>query len=73
MNLDSSTSSGPLYAATAATFVCLWLLKRSLVRKALPPGPILEPFIGGLRTMPASYQWVTFADWAQKWGEWGLG
>ena len=35
---------------------------------ALPPGPKPDPLIGHLRLVPSTYQWKTFAEWAERWG-----
>ena len=51
-----------------AVLSSLWMYRRARKRSQLPPGPPLEPLIGGLRTMPTSFQWLTFSEWAQKWG-----
>lgn len=67
------TENSRLLAAAAATMVFAGLLvmryQRRRIREQLPPGPPLEPFVGTLRFMPSSHQWLTFADWSKKWGE----
>ena len=64
------TDHSRLLAATAAAtvFAAILVLERRRSRSKLPPGPPLEPVIGGLRTMPSTYQWLTFAQWSKKWG-----
>ena len=34
-----------------------------------PPGPTPLPVIGNLLDMPTSYDWLTYAEWAKKYGE----
>lgn len=55
-------------AATAIALAILLILRRNRVHNKLPPGPPLDPIIGGLRIMPSEYQWNTFSDWAKQWG-----
>ena len=63
------SSDAALLTAVSATALVALLTLRSSKREKLPPGPPLDPIIGGLRTMPSSYPWVTFADWAKTWGK----
>ncbi|KAI9001296.1 cytochrome P450 [Trametes punicea] len=35
----------------------------------LPPGPTGWPIIGNALDIPTSYQWITFANWGQRWGD----
>lgn len=55
-------------AAVATVFIALLAMKHRQLRKKLPPGPPLDPIIGGLRSMPSQYIYLTFADWSKKWG-----
>ena len=50
----------------AVLFIWMWARKRPSYK--LPPGPPLDPLIGGLRTMPSEHQWETFAEWSKTWG-----
>ncbi|KAI0771958.1 cytochrome P450 [Trametes elegans] len=43
------------------------LYKRRLGR--LPPGPRGWPLVGNILDMPSSYPWITFAHWAERWGD----
>jgi hypothetical protein len=37
-------------------------------RTILPPGPSKWPVLENLLDMPASQEWLTFAEWGKKWG-----
>lgn len=64
-----SINSNFLIAGVSMTVLVVFLmLRRVRKHEKLPPGPPLDPVIGGVRTMPASYPWLTFAEWAPKWG-----
>ncbi|PPQ73581.1 hypothetical protein CVT26_010565 [Gymnopilus dilepis] len=48
------------------------VLSRSLWRRKsvpLPPGPPKIPLLQNLLDMPASHEWLTFAEWGKKWGD----
>ena len=57
-----------LYTFSFASFAVFIKSRLEQRRVKVPPGPRLEPFIGGFRSMPSSYLWLTFADWSYKWG-----
>ena len=52
----------------AAVFVGLIALGSRRSRRRMPPGPPLDPIIGGLRIMPSTHQWLTFSEWSKRWG-----
>lgn len=37
-------------------------------RSILPPGPSKLPVLENLLDIPASQEWLTFAEWGKKWG-----
>ncbi|KAK0446305.1 cytochrome P450 [Armillaria borealis] len=43
--------------------------RRSLDRRRLPPGPKGLPLIGNLWDVPAEYPWLTYARWADTYGD----
>ena len=63
----------PLFLGAVSSFavltVWIWLRVCSSHELLLPPGPPGYPIIGGLRTMPSTHQWYTFAEWGKTWGE----
>ncbi|KZT68576.1 cytochrome P450 [Daedalea quercina L-15889] len=64
---------------TASTFAdalalgfLVYILRRGFTNKRrdnLPPGPNGWPIIGNAFDMPTRYQWRTFAQWGEKWGD----
>ena len=36
---------------------------------SLPPGPKGVPFLGFVRNIPHEYAWLTYAEWAKKYGD----
>lgn len=38
-------------------------------RLPYPPGPKALPIIGNTLDLPSSYYWMTYADWAKKYGD----
>lgn len=57
----------PLFIAfLALAFIKRWIYKPS---HPFPPGPKPLPVIGNLLDMPPSYQWRTFVEWKERWGE----
>ncbi|PBK75825.1 cytochrome P450 [Armillaria solidipes] len=61
-----------LLAAFLAIFGVLLLhrfTRRSLDRRRLPPGPKGLPLIGNLWDVPAEYPWLTYARWADTYGD----
>ena len=37
-------------------------------RASSPPGPRGVPFLGFINNVPHKYAWLTYADWAKKYG-----
>ncbi|KAG6846261.1 hypothetical protein H0H93_014995, partial [Arthromyces matolae] len=63
-------SVSPLNVAVASAggFLLLsWALKPKQ-GAPLPPGPTGLPVVGNVADMPATKEWVTFAEWGRKWG-----
>ncbi|KAF5371352.1 hypothetical protein D9615_009700 [Tricholomella constricta] len=57
------------YAVAAAGGLLLlqWCLKPKQLAP-LPPGPAGLPIVGNVADMPATREWITFAEWGRKWG-----
>ncbi|CCL99497.1 uncharacterized protein FIBRA_01515 [Fibroporia radiculosa] len=54
---------------TALGVVVVSLILSSKRKGPLPPGPRGWPIIGNVFDMPTSYQWKTYTQWAEKWGD----
>ncbi|KAJ6539005.1 cytochrome P450 [Mycena capillaripes] len=55
-----------------AVLCVLLLLKRLLAPQqvhSLPPGPKGLPLVGAVLDMPSEREWITFAKWADIWGD----
>lgn len=66
------TSAYPLVVAVLLGAIGLALLNalRSKTRHGrLPPGPKPLPFLGNLLDLPKEHPWVTYRDWAAKYGK----
>ena len=44
-------------------------LRANPKRLLFPPGPKPLPIIGNVLDMPKSYYWITYADWAKRYGD----
>lgn len=51
-----------------AGLVILRLIKEFLYNRSLPPGPTRLPLLGNLHQAPGDTPWVTFREWALKYG-----
>ncbi|TDL23203.1 cytochrome P450 [Rickenella mellea] len=58
-----------VYIFIAVGIFFLYLRKRSQHAHPLPPGPPGLPIIGNLRDMPAKSEWLTFQNWAKRYGD----
>ncbi|KAF8971478.1 cytochrome P450 [Flammula alnicola] len=64
-------STNTLYPILVA-FIASYLLRLLLRRRKdlpLPPGPKGYPVIGNVYDVPHHYPWLTYADWAKKYGD----
>ena len=55
----------------ALSGLALFLLSRVFKVKhpaPFPPGPKGLPIVGNVLDMPRSHEWITFSEWANKWG-----
>jgi hypothetical protein len=55
-----------LLALVGLFVVFLLFFKRSSL--SLPPGPTGLPLVGNIFDMPSSKEWLTFAQWGEKYG-----
>ncbi|KAI6123760.1 cytochrome P450 [Pisolithus croceorrhizus] len=61
-----------LWLDLCLTGVGIYLIKRIVSRKnpaPFPPGPKSLPLLGNLLDMPSEKQWLTFHNWANKFGD----
>ena len=72
-SLHWSVPNGVLLLAIFAVFTLYRHLylgsKHNIKRLPYPPGPKPLPVIGNLLDMPTGYDWLTYAEWAKKYGE----
>lgn len=56
-----------------AALLLIWTLRKILDHRTgtrhLPPGPKGYPIIGNLLDIPIGQEWLTYARWADRWGE----
>ncbi|KAI6098628.1 cytochrome P450 [Pisolithus croceorrhizus] len=61
-----------LWLDLCLTGVGIYLIKRIVSKKnpaPFPPGPKSLPLLGNLLDMPSEKQWLTFCNWANKFGD----
>ena len=59
-----------IFFAFLTLFVFEKFLRGFSVRPAsLPPGPQGLPVVGNILDMPSEKEWLTFAQWGERWGE----
>lgn len=58
-----------IFFAFLALLVFEKSLRRFSLRPALPPGPKGLPVVGNILDMPSEKEWLTFAQWGERWGE----
>jgi hypothetical protein len=59
-----------IFFAFLALFVFQKFLRRlSPPPASLPPGPKGLPVVGNILDMPSEKEWLTFAQWGERWGE----
>jgi hypothetical protein len=70
--------TGPLSPVVLVLFLLTVALfwRRSLKQPnknlPLPPGPKQWPFIGSLLQMPRTFEWETYREWSQRYGEYSF-
>lgn len=70
--MDSTLRAVLLFLSTFLSFIILRSGRNSRRRGGLPlpPGPRgFLPFVGNIGSMPADYQWLTYAEWAKQYGQ----
>ncbi|KAI0659781.1 O-methylsterigmatocystin oxidoreductase [Cubamyces menziesii] len=69
-NVPSSTLWGGSLAAVIALVFGLAIVRAlSRDRLSLPPGPPGLPLLGNVFDIPKQYAWITYRDWAAKYGD----
>ena len=61
-----------LAVALCVLFIYWRKRKGSDGTRLYPPGPKALPLLGNILDMPSSYQYLTFAKWAERWGLWRI-
>ena len=65
----SSLSFLDISLAFAGILLIGAILKRFSQSAPLPPGPRGLPIVGNVLDMPSSHEWLKFAEWKDKYGE----
>jgi len=65
--MSSTTVSAFPLALLAVLLVYVW--KRRASTSQLPPGPPGYPIIGNVFDIPQDHAWLTYNEWAKKYGD----
>ncbi|PCH38732.1 cytochrome P450 [Wolfiporia cocos MD-104 SS10] len=67
--LANAYALAPLAAAALFCYLASKLLNSSRRSHSLPPGPKRLPLLGNIRQIPLHHQYITFAEWANRYGD----
>jgi hypothetical protein len=60
--------SWALFGAAVVASLILYIMFRPLQTVPFPPGPKGTFLVGNALQMPKERHWLTYAEWAKKWG-----
>lgn len=62
----AALTTTPLIGLSILTIILLYIIRVTLHRRGMVPGPSRLPFLGNIFQLPSELQFIKFTEWAQK-------